>query len=57
MSPVSPDMLARFARLPRNPAEVWQRAIVRMPAWVEQGPDGKPFRPSAVGGEVLGEVT
>jgi tetratricopeptide (TPR) repeat protein len=45
MSPVSPEMLARFARLPRNPAEVWQGGAVRIPAWVENGPDGKPYRP------------
>ena len=45
MSPISPEMLTRFARLPRNPAEVWQGGIVRMPAWVERGPDGKPYRP------------
>jgi tetratricopeptide (TPR) repeat protein len=45
MSPVSPDMLARFARLPRNSAEVWQGGMARIPAWVEKGPDGKPYRP------------
>jgi tetratricopeptide (TPR) repeat protein len=38
-------MLAHFARLPRNPAEAWQGGIVRMPAWVDKGPDGKPYRP------------
>ena len=47
MSPITPEMLTRFARLPRNPAEVWQGGIVRMPAWVEKGPDGKPYRPWA----------
>jgi tetratricopeptide (TPR) repeat protein len=41
-----PDTLARFARLPRNPAEVWQAALIRLPAWVEKGPDGKPYRPN-----------
>ncbi len=45
MSPLTPEMLARFARLPRNPAEAWQGGMVRMPAWVEKGPDGKPYRP------------
>jgi len=45
MHPIAPDMLTRFARLPRNAAEVWQGGIVRMPAWVEKGPDGKPYRP------------
>lgn len=45
MSPSFPDMLTRFGRLPRNPAEVWQGGMVRLPAWVEKGPDGKPYRP------------
>lgn len=45
MSPVSPTLIARFARLPRNPDEVWQGGFVRLPAWVEGGPGGKPFRP------------
>jgi tetratricopeptide (TPR) repeat protein len=45
MGPISPDMLTRFGRLPRNPAEVWQGGMVRLPAWVEKGPDGKPYRP------------
>ena len=45
MSPISPDLLTRFGRLPRNPAEVWQGGMVRLPAWVEKGPDGKPYRP------------
>jgi tetratricopeptide (TPR) repeat protein len=43
--PITPEILTRFARLPRNPAEVWQGGIVRMPAWVEKGPNGKPYRP------------
>jgi tetratricopeptide (TPR) repeat protein len=25
--------------------EVWQGGLVRMPAWIEQEPDGKPYRP------------
>jgi tetratricopeptide (TPR) repeat protein len=45
MSPIPPDMLSRFGRLPRNPAEVWQGGAVRIPAWVEKGPGGKPYRP------------
>ena len=45
MHAIPSNMLARFARLPRNPAEVWQGGIVRLPAWVEKGPDGKPYRP------------
>lgn len=47
MSPVSPALIARFAQLPRNSAEVWQGGLVRLPAWVEKGPEGKPYRPWA----------
>jgi tetratricopeptide (TPR) repeat protein len=47
MSPVSPLLIARFAQLPRNSAEVWQGGLVRLPAWVENGPDGRPYRPWA----------
>ena len=39
MSP-TPESLTRFARLPRNPAEVWQGGLVRLPFWIEQGPAG-----------------
>ena len=46
MTPTASDRLARFGRLPRNPAEVWQGALIRIPAWVEKGPDGKPYRPN-----------
>ncbi len=46
MVPTPADRLARFARLPRNPVDVWQGALIRLPAWVENGPDGKPFRPN-----------
>ncbi len=45
MSPVSPQRLRRFLELPRMAAEVWQGGLVRMPAWIEQGPGGKPYRP------------
>lgn len=45
MGRTSPDIIARFARLPRNPAEVWQGGILRMPTWIERGPDGRPYRP------------
>ena len=47
MSPVSPLLIARFAQLPRHAAEVWQGGLVRLPAWVENGPDGRPYRPWA----------
>jgi len=47
MSPVSPLLIARFAQLPKSSAEVWQGGLVRLPVWVEKGPDGRPFRPWA----------
>ncbi len=47
MSPVSPLLIARFAQLPRNSAEAWQGGLVRLPTWIEKGPDGKPYRPWA----------
>jgi len=43
MSPASALLIARFAQLPRNSAEVWQGGLVRLPTWIENGPDGKPY--------------
>jgi tetratricopeptide (TPR) repeat protein len=45
MSPIAPQTITRFARLPRLPGEVWQGGLFRMPTWVEDGPEGKPYRP------------
>jgi tetratricopeptide (TPR) repeat protein len=45
MSPIAPQTITRFARLPRLPGEVWQGGLFRMPTWVEDGPDEKPYRP------------
>ena len=47
MSPVSPDRIERFGRLRKMPGEVWQGGLVRLPTWIEKGPDGKPYRPWA----------
>lgn len=47
MRPVSPLLIERFCRLPKMPGEVWQGGLVRLPAWIENGPDGKPYRPWA----------
>lgn len=47
MSPVSPLRITRFAQLPRQSTEVWQGGLVRLPAWVDNGPDGRPYRPWA----------
>jgi tetratricopeptide (TPR) repeat protein len=44
MAQASSLMLARFNRLPRRSADIWQGGIVRMPMWVD-GPDGTPYRP------------
>lgn len=45
MSPVSPQRLRRFLELPRLAGDVWQGGLVPLPAWIEHGPDGKPYRP------------
>lgn len=45
MSPISSSLIARFAELPRNSVEAWQGGLVRLPTWIEKGPDGKPYRP------------
>jgi tetratricopeptide (TPR) repeat protein len=47
MSPISPLRITRFAQLPRHAAEVWQGGLVCLPAWVEHGPAGRPYRPWA----------
>jgi len=47
MSPVSPLLIAQFVQLPRNSAEAWQGGLVRLPTWIEKGPDGRPYRPWA----------
>lgn len=47
MSAVSPLRITRFAQLPRRAAEVWQGGLVRLPVWIEHGPDGRPYRPWA----------
>ena len=47
MSPVSPLLIAQFMQLPRNSVEAWQGGLVRLPAWVGKGPDGRPYRPWA----------
>jgi len=45
MSPISPQRLRRFLELPRMAAEVWQGGLLRLPAWIDDGPDGRPWRP------------
>jgi hypothetical protein len=47
MRPTPPLRIERFGRLPRNASETWQGGIVRLPTWVEKGPDGRPYRPRA----------
>ena len=40
-----PVLIQRFRRLARRSDEVWQGGRLRLPMWVEDGPDGKPARP------------
>lgn len=42
-----PLAFGRFKQLPQRSNEVWQGALVRVPAWVDHptDPDGEPFRP------------
>ncbi len=47
MSAVSPLRITRFAQLPRHAAEVWQGGLVRLPVWIEHGPDDRPYWPWA----------
>ena len=47
MSSVSSLLVGRFVRLPRVSGETWQGGLVRIPSWLEAGPDGKPYRPWA----------
>ncbi|MDR7521220.1 MAG: tetratricopeptide repeat protein [Armatimonadota bacterium] len=39
--------LERFKRLPRRSDDRWQGGLVRLPTWIDGGPDGKPYRPWA----------
>jgi tetratricopeptide (TPR) repeat protein len=39
-------ILERFKRLPRRSDE-WQGGLIRLPSWIERGPDGRPYRPWA----------
>src|SRR5207302_591858 len=38
--------LGHFQQLPRRSDE-WQGGLVRLPSWIERGPDGRPYRPWA----------
>ena len=38
--------LTRFKRLPQAD-EIWEGGIVRLPAWIDDDPDGEPRRPTA----------
>jgi tetratricopeptide (TPR) repeat protein len=40
------DQLARMARLPQRAGEEWVGGIVRMPAWIRERGDAKPWRPA-----------
>jgi len=45
MERVSSLTIERFKRLPRVSSEVWQGGLVRLPTWVDDAPDGRPYRP------------
>lgn len=45
MSLISPQRLRRFLELPRMAGDIWQGGLVPLPSWVEEGPNGKPYRP------------
>lgn len=47
MAQVSSLIVERFKRLPRVSTETWQGGLVRLPTWVNEGPEGKPLRPWA----------
>ena len=47
MSAIPTLLIDRFRRLPRRSSEAWQGGFVRLPDWVDAGPDGKPYRPWA----------
>src|SRR5262250_1451663 len=39
--------LERFKRLPRQTGDEWQGGLIRVPSWIDRGPDGRPYRPWA----------
>ena len=47
--PAAPASLAlgRFKRLALRSNDIWQGGIFRLPTWIEQGPEGRPYRPWA----------
>ncbi|MBI3029330.1 MAG: hypothetical protein HYY64_07470 [Candidatus Rokubacteria bacterium] len=47
MSQVSSLIVERFKRLPRLSDDRWQGGLVRLPSWIDHGPEGKPYRPWA----------
>lgn len=47
MGQVSSLSIERFKRLPRVAGERWQGGLVRLPSWITDGPEGKPYRPRA----------
>jgi tetratricopeptide (TPR) repeat protein len=43
--PRTHQFVDRFRQLPVLGREVWQGAVVRLPAWIDPGKGGEPFRP------------
>ena len=54
MSEMPTLIIDRFRRLPSRSSETWQGALVRLPHWLDDGPDGKPYRPWAAAWVSLG---
>jgi len=45
---LEPRMISRLKQLGQPANERWEGGVVRLPTWIENGPDGRPFRPDAV---------
>jgi hypothetical protein len=45
MERISSLLIDRFRRLPRVGADTWQGGLVRLPTWLGDGGDGRPYRP------------
>jgi tetratricopeptide (TPR) repeat protein len=47
VAPVSRKAILEFERLPQRSGECWQGGLLRLPTWIPEGPQGKPYRPWA----------
>jgi tetratricopeptide (TPR) repeat protein len=44
-APVLSLSLGRFKRLALRSGDAWQGGLFRLPTWVDEGPEGRPYRP------------